>query len=181
MSTGFSFDAAVTEAAHRKMWKAYAEFRIKATRHDIRKMLWRLIAILVLNAVFFMVTRSVIFVWLILLAFPLFAIFMRLSYRRARKAKFGIEKWLEEEKFEEQKLTYQLTEEGISWKSGKETTTFTWKDCVYSHDEDCVFMVFDGKSKLLFLISREICGMHYNKVKDAAQAHTKELLSKSIL
>ncbi|MGL5892655.1 MAG: hypothetical protein ACRC3B_22370 [Bacteroidia bacterium] len=181
MSAGFSFDATVTPAAHRKMWTAYTEFRIKATRHDVRKMLWRLIAILVLNAAFFAVTRSVIFVWLILVSFPLFAIFMRLSYRRARKAKFGIEKWLEEEKFEEQKLAYLLNDEGISWKNGKESTEFQWKDCVYSHDEDGVFMVFDGKSKLLFLISREICGMHFNKVKETAGNHTKALLSKSIL
>ncbi|MCA6363410.1 MAG: hypothetical protein IM638_10255 [Bacteroidetes bacterium] len=175
------FEATVEPEMHRKMWLTYAEFRLKATRHDIRKMLWRLIAILVLNAVFFAVMRSVIFVWLILLAFPLFAIFMRLSYRRARKAKAGIEKWLEEESVQSQRLKFMANDELIKWKRKDETTSFNWKECVFSHEEEDVLMVFDGKSKLLFMISRSVCGADYNKLKEMVQKNTKDLLSKSIL
>jgi Ca2+/Na+ antiporter len=175
------FETALAPDSHRKMWLTYAEFRIKVTRHDIRKMLWRLIAILVLNAVFFAVTRSVIFVWLILLAFPLFAIFMRLSYRRARKAKAGIEKWLEEEKAETQQLKFLANEELIQWKRKDETTSFHWKKCVFSHEEEDVLMVFDGKSKLLFMLSRAVLGLNYNALKELVMTHTRELMSKTIL
>ncbi|MCU0433218.1 MAG: hypothetical protein MUC87_07190 [Bacteroidia bacterium] len=175
------FEATVTPEAHRKMWLAYADFRLKATRLDIRKMLWRLIAILVLNAALFAVTRSLIFVWLILLAFPLFAIFMRLSYRRARKAKYGIEKWLEEEKFETHKLKLSADEEKISWKKNTESTSFKWSECVFSHEEEDVLMVFDGKSKLLFLVSRAVCGVSYNELKELIRKQTKELMSRSVI
>lgn len=181
MSKSFVMDVTMTPEAHRKMWKVYADFRITATRLDIRKMLWRLIALLVLNAVFFAVTKIVVFVWLILIAFPLFAIFMRLSYRRARKAKYGIEKWLEEETFVEKKFTYTVNDEEISWGKGKDKVSFDWKKCVYFHEEEGVLMVFDGKSKLLFLLSREVCGAGYAQLKDVVLSHTKEVLSKSII
>lgn len=176
-----AFEVTCTADAHRNMWTTYADFRLEATRLDVRKLLWRLIAIVVLNAAFYIATQIPIFIWLILISFPLFAIFMRLSYRRARKAQAGILKWLEENPVADEQLSYTATDETIAWTRKGETTTFAWKTTVYHHEKDNVLMLFDGKSNLLFLLSKAVLKQQYESIKTQSRTHTKELLQKTFL
>lgn len=178
----FSFDATLSTSAQRKMWMTYADCLVDITRHDVRKLLWRLIAILLLNGLFFIFIRWSIFLILMLIAFPLFAIFMRLSYRKARRNRQALLDWLEQQEIGEEHFSYAVNDQFISWK--KETAPlqqFSWKDCAFYHEKEDVLMLFDKQSKLLFLLSRMSLGMHYNSILPIVKQKSKPLLSKSLL
>jgi hypothetical protein len=175
------FDAQVSATAQQNMWKTYAEFIVDSTRHDVRKMLWRLIAILVLNGLFFFFTQLVVFLTLMLLAFPLLAIFMRLSYRKARLKKQALLNWLEKQTFHDEIFLYNITSTEFCWqKKGNERNQLNWQNCAFYHEMNDVLMVFDKQSKLLFLVSRMGIGMYYNKLIETVKAKSKPLLQKGI-